>query len=221
MLDKNKCDAELGKKVNNWLETQQVQTPLTKHCEPIETQLQIIESRFEEIMEVIGLDLTDDSLKDTPKRMANMFVNELFWGLDINNFPKCTAVDNKMNYDEMVIEKNIKVATECEHHLRVIWGKCHVAYLPNKKVIGLSKMNRIVEYFSRRPQIQERLTEQIYFALQYILDTDNIAVVIDAEHYCVKQRGIEDINSSTITSKLGGVFKDKPEVRSEFMRFIK
>ena len=149
-----------------------------------------------------------------------MYVNEIFWGLDYEAFPKCTAVENKMEYESMVIERNINVQSNCEHHFVVIDGVGTVAYIPNKKVLGLSKLNRVVEYFAKRPQIQERLTEQVYYALQYILDTDNIAVVIDAQHYCVKSRGVEDVGSSTITSKLGGGFKTDPALRHEFMNMI-
>jgi GTP cyclohydrolase I len=171
-------------------------------------------------MLVLGLDLDDDSLAETPNRVAKMYVNEIFWGLDWDAFPKCTTVDNKMKYDEMVIERNINVQSNCEHHFVVIDGKATVAYIPKKKVLGLSKMNRIVEYFAKRPQIQERLTEQIYHALQFILETDDIAVLIDAQHYCVKSRGVEDVGSSTITSKLGGEFKTDQAVRAEFMNLV-
>jgi GTP cyclohydrolase I len=179
-----------------------------------------IQKHFEYIMLVLGLDLKDDSLKETPNRVAKMFVNEIFWGLDPEAFPKCTTVDNKMKYDEMVIERNINVQSNCEHHFVVIDGKATVAYIPKEKVLGLSKINRVVEYFSKRPQIQERLTEQIYHALQYILGTDDIAVLIDAQHYCVKSRGVEDVGSSTITSKLGGEFKSDQAVRAEFMNLV-
>jgi GTP cyclohydrolase I len=171
-------------------------------------------------MMVLGLNLSDDSLNETPKRVAKMWVNEVFWGLDYEAFPKCTAVDNKMKYDEMVIERNISVQSNCEHHLVVIDGLATVGYIPKQKVLGLSKLNRVVEYFSKRPQIQERLTEQVYHALQYILETDDIGVVIHAQHYCVKSRGVEDTGSSTITSKLGGCFKSDTGVRTEFMRLI-
>lgn len=142
------------------------------------------------------------------------------WGLDYEAFPKCTTVQNKMHYDEMVVERNITVQSLCEHHILPIVGKATIAYVPNNKVLGLSKLPRIVEYFSRRPQIQERLTEQIYHALQFILETDNIAVVIDAAHLCVSSRGVEDTAASTITSKLGGSFKTDPNARAEFMRFV-
>jgi GTP cyclohydrolase I len=149
-----------------------------------------------------------------------MYVNEIFWGLDYEAFPKCTTVDNKMKYDEMVVERNVNVQSNCEHHFVVIDGVATVGYIPKQKVLGLSKINRVVEYFSKRPQIQERLTEQVYYALQYILETDDIAVVVDAQHYCVKSRGVEDVGSSTVTSKLGGVFKNDPSVRVEFMNIV-
>ena len=171
-------------------------------------------------MTILGLDLKDDSLIDTPKRVAKMYVNEIFWGLDYDAFPKATVVENKMNYNEMIVERNISVQSNCEHHFVVIDGLATVAYVPEKNVLGLSKINRIVEYFCKRPQIQERLTEQIYHALSYILETDNVAVMIDAQHYCVKSRGVEDTGSSTITSRLGGNFKNYPEVRAEFLSLI-
>ena len=176
-----------------------------------------IEKDFTNIMTTLGLNLEDDSLIDTPKRVAKMYVNEIFWGLDYEAFPKCTAVSNKMEYDEMVVERGINVQSNCEHHFVVIDGVATVAYIPDRKVLGLSKMNRVVEYFSKRPQIQERLTEQIFHALEYILETDNIAVVIDAQHFCVKSRGVEDVGSSTVTSKLGGMFRKNATVRAEFM----
>lgn len=220
MLDKNKVDIKLGKGVNEYLIKKGVQTPMNKYSLNNDN-LDKIKGYFHNIMEELGLDLNDDSLIETPNRVAKMFVNELFWGLDYNNFPKATVVENKMNYDEMVLEKNIKVCSACEHHFVTIFGKARIAYIPDKKVLGLSKLNRIVEYFSRRPQIQERLTEQIFYALEYILGTSNIAVVIDAEHFCVKTRGVEDINSNTITSKLGGSFKNDNALRSEFMGLIK
>jgi GTP cyclohydrolase I len=179
-----------------------------------------IEHHFRGIMETLGLDLTDDSLIDSPRRVAKMFVSEIFWGLDYDNFPKCTAVENKMRYDEMVVERNISVMSSCEHHFVVIDGNATVAYIPGQHVLGLSKLNRIVEYFAKRPQIQERLTEQIYFALQYILGTDDIAVVVDAIHYCVRSRGVEDHGSSTVTSKLGGRFRTDPALRAEFMSIV-
>jgi GTP cyclohydrolase I len=149
--------------------------------------------------------------------MAKMYIKEIYKGLNYHNFPKCTAVENKMGYDEMVVEPKCNVQSNCEHHGVVISGYASVAYIPNKRVIGLSKINRIVEFFSKRPQIQERLTEQIFHALCYILDTDNVAVVVNAEHYCVKSRGVEDVGAYTVTSKLGGVFRTDASVRQEFL----
>jgi GTP cyclohydrolase I len=222
-FNKTKTDPELGLKIHQHLVDKGVETPVA----PIhdfkdldrKVKIDLIERHFTSIMQVLGLDLSDDSLRETPKRVAKMYINEIFWGLDYEAFPKCTTVDNKMKYDEMVVERNINVQSNCEHHFVIIDGVATVAYIPNQKVLGLSKINRIVEYFSKRPQIQERLTEQIYYALQYVLETDNIAVVIDAQHFCVKSRGVEDVGSRTITSKLGGGFKD-PSVRAEFMSIV-
>ena len=218
--NKTKCDPELGQQVHAHLVKCGVETPTFDTKLDRKDKIDLIEKHFAVIMETLGLDLTDDSLIETPKRVAKMYVNEIFWGLDYDAFPKCTAVDNKMSYDEMVVERNVNVQSNCEHHFVIIDGLATVAYIPKKKVLGLSKINRIVEYFSKRPQIQERLTEQIYHALQYILETDNIGVVIQAQHFCVKSRGVEDTGSSTITSKLGGVFKTDPNVRTEFMRLV-
>jgi len=222
--NKTKCDPELGRQIQIHLIKEGVQTP-TKYLNASEeldrkSKIDRIEQCFATIMDTLGLDMADDSLIDTPKRVAKMYVNEIFWGLDYEAFPKCTTVDNKMKYDEMVVERNVNVQSNCEHHFVVIDGVATVGYIPKQKVLGLSKINRIVEYFSKRPQIQERLTEQVYHALQYILETDNIGVVIHARHYCVKSRGVEDAGSSTVTSKLGGVFKTDPNVRTEFMRLV-
>lgn len=218
--NKTKTDPALGLKVHEHLKLCGVETPMWRSGMDRKDKIAEIEKHFDFIMNVLGLDLEDDSLRETPKRVAKMFVNEIFWGMDPEAFPKCTTVDNKMKYDEMVIERNINVQSNCEHHFVVIDGKATVAYIPKQKVLGLSKINRIVEYFSKRPQIQERLTEQIYHALQYILETDDIAVLIDAQHYCVKSRGVEDVGSSTITSKLGGEFKTDLAVRAEFMNLV-
>ena len=218
--NKTKTDPELGRKIHEHLVKVGVETPVIDTGLSRTDKIDKIEGHFNEVMTALGLDLTDDSLMDTPKRVAKMYVNEIFWGLDYEAFPKCTAVDNKMKYDEMVIERNVNVQSNCEHHFVVIDGVATVAYIPNEKVLGLSKLNRVVEYFAKRPQIQERLTEQVYYALQYILDTDNIGVIIDAQHYCVKSRGVEDTGSSTITSKLGGCFKEDPAVRQEFMNIV-
>jgi len=219
--NKTKTDPELGLRVHKHLVEMGVETPSVPNDLDRKDKIALIEINFKRIMETLGLDLSDDSLAETPNRVAKMYVNEIFWGLDYEAFPKCTTVDNKMRYDEMVIERNINVQSNCEHHLVIIDGLATVAYIPKDKVLGLSKINRIVEYFSKRPQIQERLTEQVYYALQYILDTDNVAVVINAQHYCVKSRGVEDTGSSTMTSKLGGCFKSDPAVRSEFMSLVK
>lgn len=224
MLDKTKTDPELGKSIQQILVGKKVATPIIEDTVigiNNEAKISLLRTYFHDVLEILGLDIRDDSLQDTPLRLAKMYVNELFWGLNPDNFPKCTTVENKMGYDEMVIEKNISVMSTCEHHFATISGVAHVAYIPKNKVLGLSKLNRIVEYFSRRPQIQERLTEQIYYALCYILGTDDVAVVIDAEHFCVKSRGVEDHGSSTITSKLGGGFRGHTALRAEFMSLIK
>ena len=221
--NKTKTDPELGQKVHEHLVKMGVETPIKETGQIIDRKgkIEVIEVLFANIMRTLGLDLTDDSLVDTPKRVAKMYVNEIFWGLDYEAFPKCTAVDNKMKYNEMVCERNINVQSNCEHHFVVIDGLATVAYVPNQKVLGLSKINRIVEYFSKRPQIQERLTEQVFHTLQYILDTEDVAVMIDAQHYCVKSRGVEDTGSSTVTSKLGGGFKSDPAARAEFYQLAR
>lgn len=218
--NRTKTDPELGRRVHEHLVDIGVETPVTDSGMSRTDKIELIEAKFTDIMNALGLDLSDDSLIETPKRVAKMYVNEIFWGLDYEAFPKCTTVDNKMKYDEMVVERGINVQSNCEHHFVVIDGKATVAYIPDQKVLGLSKINRIVEYFAKRPQIQERLTEQVYYALQYILGTDNVAVVIDASHYCVKSRGVEDVGSSTVTSKLGGGFKSDPALRAEFMNLV-
>ena len=221
-FNKTKCDPELGLRVHEHLVKIGVETPATKSLIPDrKDKIAVIEPLFAKIMETLGLDLTDDSLIETPKRVAKMYVNEIFWGLDYEAFPKCTTVNNKMHYNEMVVERNVNVQSNCEHHFVVIDGLATVAYVPKDKVLGLSKINRIVEYFSKRPQIQERLTEQIFHTLQYILDTEDVAVLIDAQHYCVKSRGVEDTGSSTVTVRLGGGFKNHPEVRNEFYQIAR
>jgi GTP cyclohydrolase I len=219
--DKTKTDPALGQKVHEYLVSVGVETPVIDNGLSRKEKIDKIKGHFDEIVGTLGLDLKDDSLMDTPKRVAKMYVNEIFWGLDYDAFPKATVVENKMNYNEMIVERNISVQSNCEHHFVVIDGLATVAYVPKKNVLGLSKINRIVEYFSKRPQIQERLTEQIYHALAFILDTENVAVMVDAQHYCVKSRGVEDTGSSTITSRLGGSFKAHPEVRAEFLSLLK
>ena len=219
-FDKTKTDPSLGQKVHEHLISVGVETPVIDNGLSRKEKIEKIEKHFDEIVTILGLDLKDDSLIDTPKRVAKMYVNEIFWGLDYDAFPKATVVENKMDYNEMIVERNISVQSNCEHHFVVIDGLATVAYVPEKNVLGFSWINRIVEYFCKRPQIQERLTEQIYHALSYILETDNVAVMIDAQHYCVKSRGVEDTGSSTITSRLGGNFKNYPEVRAEFLSLI-
>ena len=220
-FDKTKADPALGQKVHEYLVSVGVETPVIDNGLSRKEKIQKIEDNFDEIVTTLGLDSKDDSIKDTPKRVAKMYVNEIFWGLDYASFPKITVVENKMQYNEMIVEKGISVQSFCEHHFVNIDGLATVAYIPKNKVLGISKMNRIVEYFSRRPQIQERLTEQIYHALSFILDTENVALTIDAKHFCVKSRGVEDTECSTVTSILGGNFKAHPEVRAEFLALLK
>jgi GTP cyclohydrolase I len=215
--NKTKTDPELGQQIHEHLVKMGVETPTKDSALDRKEKIEVIEAHFNGIMRALGLDLEDDSLMDTPKRVAKMYVNEIFWGLDYDAFPKCTTVANKMKYDEMVVESNVNVQSNCEHHFVIIDGLATVAYVPNEKVLGLSKINRIVEYFAKRPQIQERLTEQVFHALCYILETENVAVMIDAQHYCVKSRGVEDTGSSTVTTKLGGGFKTDAAARAEFL----
>ena len=183
-------------------------------------KIEIIRDDVKHIMETLGLDLSDDSLRGTPNRVAKMFVNEIFGGLDPKKKPKASTFQNKYNYGEMLVEKNITLYSTCEHHLLPIVGRAHVAYISNGTVVGLSKMNRIVDYFAKRPQVQERLTIQIVKELQKVLNTDDVACVIDAKHLCVNSRGIKDIESSTVTSEFGGQFKNK-ETKREFLDYIR
>jgi GTP cyclohydrolase I len=216
--NKTKTDSILGQQVHAHLVKLGVETPTIDASKlDRKDKIEEIEKHFASIMHILGLDLRDDSLNETPKRVAKMYVNEIFWGLDYDAFPKCTTVENKMRYNEMVVERNVNVQSNCEHHFVVIDGLATIAYVPKNHVLGLSKINRIVEYFSKRPQIQERLTEQIFHALCFILNTDDVAVLIDAQHYCVKSRGVEDTGSSTVTVRLGGGFKTDPAVRNEFL----
>lgn len=178
-----------------------------------------IEERFAEIMDILGLDLTDDSLRGTPKRLAKMYVKEIFNGLNPANKPKMALFENKYKYNEMLVEKNISFYSNCEHHFVPIMGKAHIAYISNGTVVGLSKLNRLVDYFAKRPQVQERLTMQIAKELQKDLGTEDVAVLIDAKHLCVASRGVEDDTSSTVTAFYGGKFKDE-KVREEFLRYL-
>ncbi len=183
-------------------------------------KIKIIADHFKQIMHTLGLDLTDDSLKDTPLRVAKMYVKEAFSGLNPANKPQAALFENKYRYNEMLIEKDITLYSYCEHHFVPIIGKVHVAYIPNKKVIGLSKINRLVQYYAKRPQVQERLVNQIAEGLKAALNSDDVAVIIDATHLCVCSRGIKDTNSSTITAHYSGKFKDE-KLKMEFITLIK
>ncbi|WP_299010731.1 GTP cyclohydrolase I FolE [uncultured Shewanella sp.] len=198
--------------IERGLETPMLPCELSK-----EERKQQIEAHMHSILTLMSLDLSDDSLCDTPKRIAKMYVDEIFSGLDYANFPKITVIENKMGFDEMVKVKDISLTSTCEHHLVTIDGLATVAYLPRKNIIGLSKINRIVRFFAQRPQVQERLTQQVLVALQTLLDTQDVAVKMDAVHYCVKSRGIMDSTSSTTTTALGGIFKSNPATRAEFL----
>lgn len=204
--------------VRSALERDGLETPMFDSGFSEEEKRQRIVGSMRDIMHTLGLDLTDDSLMDTPNRIAKMYVNEIFGGLDYAKFPKITAIDNKMNTTEMVKVGDINMTSTCEHHFITIDGLASVAYIPKLKVIGLSKINRIVSFFAQRPQVQERLTQQIMVALQALVGTDDVAVTIDATHYCVRARGIRDANSYTKTSALGGVFKTDPLQRQEFFQ---
>ncbi|KXX69952.1 GTP cyclohydrolase I FolE [Flammeovirga sp. SJP92] len=183
-------------------------------------KIEIIQEYFSGIMKTLGLDLSDDSLKGTPYRFAKMYVKELFAGLDPKNKPSLSVFDNKYQYDKMLIEKNITFSSACEHHFLPIVGKAHIAYISSGKVIGISKINRIVEYYGKRPQVQERMTLQVYNELKEALKTESIIVVVDAEHLCVSSRGVKDKTSSTVTMEYGGKFNDV-SYREEFLRLLK
>nr|WP_238785697.1 GTP cyclohydrolase I FolE [Blattabacterium cuenoti] len=185
-----------------------------------EDKIEKIEKYFFQIMKILGLDMNDDSLRRTPKRVAKMFIQEIFSGLNPKNTPTTSIFDNKYQYNQMLIEKNITVYSTCEHHFLPIVGKAHVGYISNGKVIGLSKINRIVNFYAKRPQVQERLTMQIVESLQEMLDTKNVACVIEAKHLCVNSRGIRDIDSRTVTTKLVGSFNINSEIRKEFLHHI-
>lgn len=194
-----------------------LETPMTSNELSRDQRYSKIRDAFTEIMESLGLDLRDDSLEETPHRIAKMYVDEIFGGLDYAQFPKITLIENKMNVEEMVCVENIDLTSTCEHHFVTIDGSAKVAYIPKDTVIGLSKINRLVRFFSQRPQVQERLTQQVLLAMQTLLGTEDVAVTINAVHYCVKARGVKDGNSSTRTTSLGGVFKSDPASRAEFL----
>lgn len=219
MLTKDKVDPALGKEIAKYLNEMGAETPMVHNSILSSDRKKIVMNCVEEIMKSYGLNMQDDSLVKTPSRIASMLENELFWGLDYDNFPKITVIDNKMGYESMLHERKIKVVSMCEHHLLPIIGEASIAYIPDKCIVGLSKLNRLVEFFCRRPQVQERLCEQIFHALCYLLQTENVAVYIRASHSCVRVRGVEDINSDTITSRLGGNFFSG-SLRNEFYQTI-
>ena len=221
-----KSDKVLGWEIHDHLMSLGIETPMIIPERPEDERLKLLEEHFESIMRVLGLDLMDDSLHDSPRRLAKMYLNEIFWGMDHNNFPKCTAIKNTLNqvdvHGSFVLEKGIRVSSTCEHHFVPIDGKATVAYIPRHKILGLSKLNRIVEYFCKRPQVQERLTEQIRAAMAYVAETSDVAVFIDATHFCVKTRGIQDVGSSTVTLSVGGVFsKETSDIRREFLNLAR
>ncbi len=194
-----------------------LETPLIPSALSTAEKRERIKRSFEDIVTTLGLDLRDDSLAETPERIAKMYVDEIFSGLDYSRFPKMSVIENKMGVDEMVAIDDIALTSTCEHHFVTIDGTARVAYVPAGKVIGLSKINRIVRFFAQRPQVQERLTRQILVALQTLLDTEDVAVLVNATHYCVKARGVMDTSSSTRTVALGGRFQNEPATRAEFL----
>jgi len=203
--------------VRNALIERGLETPMIDTGLSADQKYQHISYLMTEVIKTLGLDLTDDSLAETPHRIAKMYVHEIFSGLDYSHFPKLSLIENKMGANEMVKIRNIDLTSTCEHHFVTIDGVAKVAYIPQDTIIGLSKINRIVRFFGQRPQVQERLTRQILVALQVLLDTKNVAVSIDATHYCVKSRGVMDSNSQTSTTALGGCFKENIHTRAEFL----
>jgi|TARA_Y100000294_G_C8480186_1_gene306395 GTP cyclohydrolase I len=212
-----KTDRKLGYQVKRYLIKKGVETPIVEVKLGRDEKIDLIRANMRTIIEVLGLDTTDDSIKDTAARVGKMYVDELCAGMDYERFPAVTRFDNKMGYNQMVLQKDITFHSMCEHHFVNFHGLAQIGYIPNGKVVGLSKLNRIVNFFARRPQVQERLNEQIFYALEYILGTSDIAVLMQAEHLCVKSRGIHDQNSGMTTSKLGGGFYDISKLRNEFM----
>ena len=203
--------------VRDQLNEKGLETPLVENGMSQEQRYEHIKGLMTEVVSTLGLNLEDDSLEETPHRIAKMYVYEIFSGLDYGNFPKIAMIENKMDLEEMVKVRDISVLSSCEHHFVTIDGTAKVAYIPNKKIIGLSKINRLVRFFSQRPQVQERLTKQVLIALQTLLETENVAVSINATHYCVKSRGVMDVNSQTETTALGGIFKSNERTRAEFL----
>ena len=215
-VDKNELSAE-AILVRDTLLKHGLETPMINNGLSAEEKYQHIKKLMSEVVETLGLDLSDDSLAETPHRIAKMYVHEIFSGLDYTKFPKLSLIDNKMGANEMIKIRDIDLTSTCEHHFVTIDGVAKVAYIPKNKIIGLSKINRIVRFFAQRPQVQERLTQQVLVALQTLLETDDVAVTIDAIHYCVKARGVMDANSRTQTTALGGSFKARHKTRAEFL----
>ncbi len=211
------CSAA-AERVREALVERGLETPMIDNGLDRQQKYERIRDSFRDITETLGLDLRDDSLQETPHRIAKMYVDEIFGGLDYGQFPKISVIDNKMQVEEMVLVDDIDVTSTCEHHFVTIDGSARVAYIPGAKIIGLSKINRIVRFFAQRPQVQERLTQQVLVALQTLLETEDVAITINAVHYCVKSRGVMDSNSATRTTALGGVFKSDPATRNEFLR---
>ncbi|GAB5453421.1 MAG: GTP cyclohydrolase I FolE [Halioglobus sp.] len=209
--------SEDARRVRDALVARGLETPLIENGLSRDQKRARVGESFADIAYTLGLDLSDDSLCETPQRIAKMYVDEIFSGLDYSEFPKATAIDNKMGVEEMVQIDDISVVSTCEHHFITIDGVARVAYIPATRIIGLSKVNRIVRFFAQRPQVQERLTQQILVALQTLLETDDVAITMDAVHYCVKARGVMDSNSHTRTTALGGQFREDPRTRSEFL----
>ncbi|MCF7502366.1 GTP cyclohydrolase I FolE [Vibrio sp. L3-7] len=207
-----------AEKVREALLAKGLETPMTPSEMNPNQKYNRIKGLLTEVVSTLGLDLTDDSLAETPHRIAKMYVHEIFSGLDYDNFPKISVIENKMSVDEIVKVSNIDLTSTCEHHFITIDGLAEVAYIPENKILGLSKINRIVRFFAQRPQVQERLTQQILVAIQTLVETENVAVTIKATHYCVKSRGVMDANSETSTTALGGIFKTNPQTRAEFLR---
>ncbi len=221
LLNLTEMDFELIKEEGDEHVSSSLETPLKENAHDLSDheKMEKIAGHFAEIMDTLGLDLSDDSLRGTPHRVAKMYVDEVFYGLNPKNKPAVKLFENKYGYNEMLVEKDIKVHSFCEHHFVPIIGKAHVAYINSGKVVGLSKLNRIVDYFARRPQVQERLTVQIANELKEALKTDDVAVIIDAKHMCVTMRGIEDVESSTVTASYNGAFKEE-KTKSEFLKYV-
>lgn len=213
--------AELGKTIHKLLMEKGIETPImgVPPIDRIEDE-QAIEKAIHDILGLLNLDLEDDSLRDTPRRVAKMFCHEIFGGLNYDNFPKDTTIANSMEVDEIVCVRDITVRSTCEHHLQPIYGRAHLAYIPDKKLLGLSKFDRILDFFATRPQVQERLTEQVHATLVHVLGTEDVAVYIEAAHFCMRMRGVRDSASTTVTSKMGGRFRTQEAARREVIAIM-